>query len=160
MEGVGARHRGEAFGEDYELPNETAYNETCAAIANCMWNQRMFLLKGDAKYFDVLERTLYNGLVSTPKNLNPVARLRFAIRVIPPRQSSGTAAAAHGRELGDQLCGQVEVLYKVNFLYTNLMLFPSPSFSHISLLNKLSPNHINSFSAITLPEILLLYHNS
>lgn len=62
--GVGARHNGEAFGADYELPNETAYNETCAAIANCMWNHRMFLLKGDAKYFDVLERTLYNGLLS------------------------------------------------------------------------------------------------
>ncbi len=62
--GVGARHNGEAFGDDYELPNETAYNETCAAIANCMWNHRMFLLKGDGKYYDVLERTLYNGLLS------------------------------------------------------------------------------------------------
>lgn len=62
--GIGARHRGEAFGDDYELPNESAYNETCAAIANCMWNHRMFLLKGDAKYYDVLERTLYNGFLS------------------------------------------------------------------------------------------------
>ena len=62
--GIGARHRGEAFGDDYELPNETAYNETCAAIANCMWNHRMFLLKGDAKYYDVLERTLYNGFLA------------------------------------------------------------------------------------------------
>lgn len=62
--GVGSKHSGEAFGEDYELPNETAYNETCAAIANCMWNYRMFLLKGEAKYYDVLERTLYNGLIS------------------------------------------------------------------------------------------------
>ena len=62
--GIGARHSGEAFGNDYELPNETAYNETCAAIANCMWNHRMFLLKGDARYYDVLERTLYNGFLS------------------------------------------------------------------------------------------------
>ena len=62
--GIGARHRGEAFGDNYELPNETAYNETCAVIANCMWNHRMFLLKGHAKYFDVLERTLYNGFLS------------------------------------------------------------------------------------------------
>ncbi len=62
--GIGARHSGEAFGVDYELPNETAYNETCAAIANCLWNQRMFLFKGDAKYYDVLERTLYNGMLS------------------------------------------------------------------------------------------------
>jgi len=62
--GVGARHQGEAFGDDYELPNLTAYNETCAAIANVYWNYRMFLLHGDAKYFDVVERTLYNGLIS------------------------------------------------------------------------------------------------
>lgn len=62
--GIGARHEGEAFGDNYELPNKTAYNETCAAIANVYWNYRMFLLHGDAKYYDVLERTLYNGLIS------------------------------------------------------------------------------------------------
>jgi len=62
--GIGARHRGEAFGDDYELPNETAYAETCAAIANAMWNLRMFLLHGDAKYVDVLERVIYNGFLS------------------------------------------------------------------------------------------------
>lgn len=62
--GVGARHQGEAFGDNYELPNLTAYNETCAAIANVYLNYRLFLLHGDAKYFDVLERTLYNGLIS------------------------------------------------------------------------------------------------
>jgi len=62
--GIGARHSGESFGDNYELPNESAYNETCAAIANCMWNHRMFLLKGDAKYYDVLERTLYNGFLA------------------------------------------------------------------------------------------------
>ncbi len=62
--GIGARHAGEAFGDNYELPNRTAYNETCAAIANMMWNHRLFLLHGDAKYIDVLERTLYNGFLS------------------------------------------------------------------------------------------------
>jgi hypothetical protein len=62
--GIGALHRGEAFGEDYELPNLTAYTETCAAIANAMWNQRMFLLHGEAKYLDVLERVIYNGFLS------------------------------------------------------------------------------------------------
>ena len=62
--GVGARHSGEAFGEDYELPNLTAYNETCAAIAQVYLNYRMFLLHGDAKYYDCLERTLYNGVIS------------------------------------------------------------------------------------------------
>ncbi len=62
--GIGARHAGEAFGENYELPNESAYLETCAAIANALWNQRMFLLHGDAKYIDVLERIVYNGFLS------------------------------------------------------------------------------------------------
>ncbi len=62
--GIGASRSGEAFGEAYELPNLTAYNETCAAIANAMWNHRMFLLHGDAKYLDVLERILYNGFLS------------------------------------------------------------------------------------------------
>lgn len=62
--GVGARHRGEAFGEDFELPNLTAYNETCAAISMVYLFERMFLLHGDAKYIDCLERTLYNGVIS------------------------------------------------------------------------------------------------
>ncbi len=62
--GLGARHRGEAFGDDYELPNATAYAETCAAIANVYWNQRMFLLHGTAKYIDILELSLYNGFLS------------------------------------------------------------------------------------------------
>ena len=62
--GIGARHEGEAFGKDYELPNLTAYNETCAAQANILWNQRMFLLTGEAKYIDVLERSLYNSFLA------------------------------------------------------------------------------------------------
>jgi uncharacterized protein len=62
--GIGARHEGEAFGDDYELPNATAYNETCAAVGNDFWNHRLFLLHGDSRYIDVLERTLYNGLLS------------------------------------------------------------------------------------------------
>jgi DUF1680 family protein len=61
--GIGARHEGEAFGEAYELPNATAYNETCAAIANIYWNQRLFQLHGHAKFIDVLERSLYNGFL-------------------------------------------------------------------------------------------------
>ena len=62
--GIGAKGDGERFGDNYELPNATAYNETCAAIANVFFNQRMFLLHGDSKYIDVLEKTLYNGLIS------------------------------------------------------------------------------------------------
>jgi len=62
--GIGATGNGEAFGKNYELPNMSAYCETCAAIGNVYMNYRLFLLHGDAKYFDVLERTLYNGLIS------------------------------------------------------------------------------------------------
>jgi len=62
--GIGAVGGGEAFGPDYFLPNMSAYCETCAAVANDYWNQRLFLLHGDAKYVDVMERTLYNGLLS------------------------------------------------------------------------------------------------
>jgi len=62
--GIGSRGGGEGFGQDYELPNASAYCETCAAIANAMWNHRMFLLSGDAKYIDVAERVIYNGFLS------------------------------------------------------------------------------------------------
>ncbi|MBN1421894.1 MAG: glycoside hydrolase family 127 protein, partial [Planctomycetes bacterium] len=62
--GIGARHDKESFGADYELPNRTAYAETCASIANVFWAHRLFLLHGDAAYIDVLERTLYNALLA------------------------------------------------------------------------------------------------
>lgn len=62
--GIGASPAGEAFGGNYDLPNASAYNETCAAIANALWNHRMFLLHGDARYVDVLERIIYNGFLS------------------------------------------------------------------------------------------------
>ncbi|WP_293711294.1 beta-L-arabinofuranosidase domain-containing protein [uncultured Parabacteroides sp.] len=62
--GIGATSHGEAFGENYELPNMSAYCETCAAIGNVYWNYRLFLLHGESKYYDVLERSLYNGLIS------------------------------------------------------------------------------------------------
>lgn len=62
--GIGSTNSGEAFGANYELPNMSAYCETCAAIGNVYVNYRMFLLHGESKYYDVLERTLYNGLLS------------------------------------------------------------------------------------------------
>jgi DUF1680 family protein len=62
--GVGSRSGGESFGDPYELPSEQAYAETCAAIANVMWNFRMLALTADARYADVLERALYNGVNS------------------------------------------------------------------------------------------------
>ena len=67
--GIGSRGHdkagtGEAFGDDYELPNATAYCETCANISNVYWNHRMFLLHGESKYIDVMERALYNSVIS------------------------------------------------------------------------------------------------
>ncbi|MGA2533874.1 MAG: glycoside hydrolase family 127 protein [Candidatus Aminicenantales bacterium] len=62
--GVGSRHDRERFGENYELPNLTGYLETCASIGMAFWNQRMFLLTGDARYVDVMERAMYNGILS------------------------------------------------------------------------------------------------
>jgi len=62
--GIGASGAGEAFGSHYQLPNMTAYNETCASVGMDYWNHRLFLLHGDAKYIDVMERTLFNGLIS------------------------------------------------------------------------------------------------
>lgn len=62
--GIGSRYEGEAFGKNYELPNDRAYAETCAAIGNIFWNHRMLHLTGDAKYADVMEKVLYNGFLS------------------------------------------------------------------------------------------------
>ena len=62
--GIGAAGGHEGFGEPYDLPNMTAYNETCASVGMDYWNHRLFLLHGDAKYIDIMERTLYNGLIS------------------------------------------------------------------------------------------------
>ena len=62
--GLGARHDGEAFGDDYELPNARAYTETCAAIAGVMWGWRMLALDGDARYADLMETMLYNAFLS------------------------------------------------------------------------------------------------
>jgi DUF1680 family protein len=62
--GVGSRSGGESFGDPYELPSEQAYAETCAAVANVMWNFRLLTVTGDAKFADVLEKALYNGVNS------------------------------------------------------------------------------------------------
>ena len=62
--GLGARHLGESFGEAYELPSDTAYAETCATIANMMWNWRMLAITGEAQYAELIESSLYNGFLS------------------------------------------------------------------------------------------------
>ncbi|MEM4878981.1 MAG: glycoside hydrolase family 127 protein [Desulfurococcaceae archaeon] len=62
--GLGARYDGESFGEDFELPNERAYSETCAAVAGIMWAWRMFLVTPSAEYMDMLEKVLYNAALA------------------------------------------------------------------------------------------------
>jgi uncharacterized protein len=62
--GVGARHHSEAFGHAYELPNDLAYCETCGAIASVMWSWRMLLATGESRFADLIERTLYNAILS------------------------------------------------------------------------------------------------
>jgi len=61
--GLGSRRLFEGFGEDYEIPNLICWNETCASFGNALWNHRLFLQTGDAKYLDVMERTIYNGFL-------------------------------------------------------------------------------------------------
>jgi len=62
--GVGSRHAGEAFGDDYELPNRRAYSETCASVANVMWNWRMLLATGESRFTDIMELALYNAALA------------------------------------------------------------------------------------------------
>jgi len=62
--GIGSSGKNEGFTVDYDLPNEQAYCETCASVGMIFWNQRMNSLTGEAKYIDVLERSLYNGALS------------------------------------------------------------------------------------------------
>lgn len=88
--GLGARHDGEAFGDAFELPNRTAYSETCAAIAGVYWTERLFLLTGDARYVDVLERTLYNGVLAG------VSLAGDAFFYPNPLESDGRYAFNHG----------------------------------------------------------------
>ncbi|HOQ88710.1 MAG TPA: glycoside hydrolase family 127 protein [Candidatus Hydrogenedentes bacterium] len=88
--GIGSRRDGEAFGEDYELPNKMAYAETCAAIANCLWSWRMFLLHGDSRYMDVFERALYNAVI-------PGVSMQGDTFFYPnPLESDGVFAFNHG----------------------------------------------------------------
>jgi DUF1680 family protein len=62
--GIGPSARNEGFTVPYDLPNDSAYAETCAAVGMALWNHRMFLMTGDGKYADVLDRVVYNGLLS------------------------------------------------------------------------------------------------
>jgi uncharacterized protein len=64
--GVGSRYDGESFGESYELPTDQCYCETCAAIGSFFWNWRMLLVSGESRYAALMERLLYNGILSSP----------------------------------------------------------------------------------------------
>lgn len=88
--GIGAQRQGEQFGANYELPNDSAYAETCAAIASILWNQRMFLMKGESKYIDILERALYNGFLSG------ISLTGDAFFYVNPLSSDGYAPFNHG----------------------------------------------------------------
>jgi DUF1680 family protein len=88
--GIGAQRRGEQFGANYELPNDSAYAETCAAIASILWNQRMFLMKGESKYIDILERALYNGFLSG------ISLTGDAFFYVNPLSSDGSSPFNHG----------------------------------------------------------------
>jgi uncharacterized protein len=62
--GVGSRHLGEAFGQPYELPNDLAYDETCAAIASILWSWRMLLATGQSRFAELIDRTLHNAVLA------------------------------------------------------------------------------------------------
>ena len=94
--GIGARHHDEAFGENYELPNGSAYNETCAAIANAMWNERMFLLHGESQYIDVLERVLYNGFLAGISMKETLSFIPIHSRATPNTVSTKVPSAGKG----------------------------------------------------------------
>ncbi len=88
--GVGAREDGEAFDAAFVLPNDNAYAETCAAVANLFWNHKMFLYTGEAKYMDVFERVLYNGLLG---GMSVKGDKYFYVN---PMSSNGTNDFGHG----------------------------------------------------------------
>ena len=88
--GVGSQHRGEAFGQPYDLPNESCYCETCAQIASVQWNWRMLLATGEARFADLMETTLYNGVLS---GVSLDGRGFFYVN---PLQSRGTGYAERG----------------------------------------------------------------
>ena len=96
--GIGSSRHGEAFSFDYDLPNEVAYCETCAAIALLFWNHRLLQLEGEAKYADEMERSLYNNILAgvsldgrrffyaNPLAVYPEANQNNADNIAPVRQ--------------------------------------------------------------------------
>src|SRR5215210_5544276 len=97
--GIGAHHSDEAFGDPYELPNERSYCETCAAIASIMFSWRMLMITGEAKYADLVERTLYNGFlagISLDGQRYIYANPLQSVRVTWPAVMTATTSASNG----------------------------------------------------------------
>lgn len=88
--GLGAQRGIEGFGADYELPNAEAYNETCAAVGNVLFNHRMFLLHREAKYMDVAEVALYNNALA---GVNLAGNAFFYVN---PLETDGVTPFNHG----------------------------------------------------------------
>lgn len=98
--GMGARHDGEAFGDDFELPNDRAYSETCAGVASAMVAWRLLLATGDLRYGDHIERVLYNVVAASPDRtgtaffyVNPLQRSVPGIEPEPGEVSPRAASS-------------------------------------------------------------------
>ncbi len=138
--GIGAAGNGEAFGDNYELPNEEAYCETCAAIGNAYWNYRMFLLNGDGKYFDVVERIIYNGFLAGV-SLDGKGFFYTNPMETNTRNGKPTGEAARSAWFGCSCCP------------TNIVRF-IPSLPGYMYANKENDVYINLFSSSTVNIVL------
>src|SRR3989449_9474 len=110
--GIGATGSGEAFGTAYELPNMSAYNETCAAVGNDFWNQRLFLLHADAKYIDVMEGTLYPWDGAVKMTVSPDRSSNLTLNVRIPGWARGEAVPSNLYRFVDK--ADEPVVLKVN----------------------------------------------
>ncbi|MFE4950140.1 glycoside hydrolase family 127 protein [Leifsonia sp. NPDC056665] len=98
--GMGSRHEGESFGDDFELPSDRAYSETCAGVGSVMLSWRLLLSEGDAKYADLIERTLFNVIATGPDTrgdaffyVNPLERTVLGVEADPDHPSERAASS-------------------------------------------------------------------
>ncbi len=148
--GIGARHEGESVGDDYELPNKTAYSETCASIGNVYWNARLFQLTGNAKFFNVIERILYNALLAG------ISYDGTKFFYVNPLEADTTFAFNYGYRTR-------QPWFDCSCCPTNLMRFlPSlPSYSYAQWNDTLYVNlYLSNKATITLNEIQLQVEQS
>jgi DUF1680 family protein len=98
--GMGSRHEGESFGDDFELPSDRAYSETCAGVASVMLSHRLLLAEGDPQYADLIERTLFNVVATSPDEagtsffyVNPLQRNSPGIEAVADQPSPRAASS-------------------------------------------------------------------